>query len=164
MRTARFYNCCSMAVSVMFTCIVLFVWLIAMANDMVNEIINTILIITAHVAYVLPMRLMKSFGLIYIVQIENSIADANVNSTDEKPKNMPDAATVMQNANAIATGLAIMASVNLLYHLDLISICVADFLSSIKYPGTHVMPKPNGMLQTIFHVGMPIVCARRSFA
>lgn len=116
----------------MFTCIVLCAWLIAMANDMVNEIINTILIITAHVAYVLSIRLMKSFGLIYIVQIENSIADANVNSTDEKPKNIPDAATVIQNANAIAIGLAIIASVNLLYHLDFISTCVVDFLSSIK--------------------------------
>lgn len=93
---------------------------------------NTRFIITAHVEYVPPTRLIKSFGLIYIVQIENNIADANVNNTDENPKNMPEAATVKQNVSAIAVGLAMIVSVSLLYQLDLISMLVLDLVSSMK--------------------------------
>lgn len=67
-----------------------------------------------------------------MVQIENIMADANVNNTDEKPKNTPDATVIVQNANAVATGFERILVVNWLYHFVFISIVSFDFGLSIK--------------------------------
>jgi hypothetical protein len=104
----------------------------AAAKVMLRLIINTMLIITAHVEYVPPMRFANSLGLLRMVQIENIIADANVNNTDENPKNTPDATVIMQNANAVATGFERILVVNWLYHFVLISNVSLVFGVSIK--------------------------------
>ena len=56
-------------------------------------------------------------------------------------------------------------SVKELYHWDLIVTGVVLGSPELKkYPGIHVAQNANGMVNMIFHAGIPMVRARKNFA
>ena len=60
-------------------------------------------------------------------------------------------------------GLDSTRSVDFLYHVALVEICLSDLVVLFNmYPGIHNAEKPNGKLQIIFHVGMSKLCIRRN--
>ena len=62
---------------------------------------------------------------------------------------------IKTNAAIVFDGVAIIQSINLLYHFDFIIVVVSgDVFVFIKYPGSHNAEKPKGILKIIFHVGI----------
>lgn len=126
----------------------------------IQIIIISVAILTAiaHVEYVPAIFFLNVSMPVRITHMPNTAANPNVNKGYE----LANIVTIA-NATIDVMGRANIHDVMRLYVLLLLLfLWIVAGASGKKYPGIHVMAKPNGMLQIIFHAGMPIVRARRN--
>ena len=93
------------------------------------------------------------------------MVNANVNNVDARPANNSVADIKIANIKPAFVKFFVDHFVSPEIHLHVTDI--DGFFSGfdgMKYPGIHVMAKPNGILQMIFHVGIFIARARKNLA
>ena len=124
-----------------------------------------ILIIIAVFAYAPPMFLVNALGPMRIAHIANNIVNVNVNNTGAGPVKNPDMPIKIANAKPALDGRDNIQFVIFAYH-DVCATIVGFFTAFVgrKYPGIHVIEKPNGIDKIIFHIGIFISIARQNLA
>ena len=123
------------------------------------------LIITAVVAYVLPIFFSNCLLPICINHIANINSIDMVNNVPLMPLKNPVPMTRIVNNNPALDGRLNVQLVR--QDIQLLVVVIVGFLLvllGIKYPGNHIMSKPNGIEQMIFHNGIFIVRARKKHA
>ncbi len=111
------------------------------------------------------MSFLNLFSPVCISHIANINAIDTVNSVVVVPLNNPVQITKTVNKNPALVGLLNVQLVSL--EIQFIFVVTIGFLSEsfeIKYPGNHIILKPNGIEHMIFHNGMFMVRARKKHA
>ena len=127
--------------------------------------IIAMLMITAVVAYVLPIFFSNFLSPICIIHIANSNNTDKLSNVVARPLNMPVPIINAVNKNPAFDERIIVQLVRFEIHFAFVVTMGFLFgLVGIKYPGTHNISKPNGMEQIIFQSGIFIVRARKKHA
>ena len=132
----------------------------------INKAANIAMFIAMTVfEYALPM-FFKNFDVPTCnAHMPNINANMNVNSAEFKPINRILANVININVAIVFVFDDKIQSCTRLCHLHLICRDVFFALSSLNiYPGAHNADRPNGILNIIFHPGIPSSRARRYFA